>query len=106
PSIGRRDEPVNRHLAAYVAKLHVECEPATVREEGRLVESIRPGPEKRDATHARTLLELLDRTVRPVQNVVAFHFHLEGDVANGWKDRDGRLRPRVLQLHDVAVTVH
>src|SRR5439155_8315163 len=44
PSIGRRDEPVNRHLAAYVAKLHVECEPATVRKEGRLVEPIPKGP--------------------------------------------------------------
>src|SRR5258707_930645 len=81
-SIGRRDEPVTRHLAADVAELHVECELATVREERLFVEAIRPGTEKRNATHAGTRLELLDRTVRPVQNVLALHFHLEGDVAN------------------------
>ena len=103
PSISRRDEPVTRHVAAYVAELHVEGVSATVREERQFVEAINPGTEKRDAAHPRTRFERLDRLVRPVENLLAFHVHLERDVADRRQDRDGRLRPRVVQLHDVAV---
>jgi len=94
---------VNRHVAAYVAELHVEGEPAAVREERLLVEPIDPGTEKRDAAHARPRLELLERAIWPVQDVLALHVHLEGDVADGRNDRDGRLRSRIPQLHDVAI---
>ena len=60
PSIGRRDEPVARHVAAHVAELHVEGPPAAVREERLLVEAIDPGAEERDPAQTRSRLEVLD----------------------------------------------
>jgi hypothetical protein len=81
---------MTRHVTAHVAELHVECAPAAVGEERLLVEAINPGAEKRDAAHARTRRELLDRAVRPDRLFWPFTF-----ISQVMLPTDGRIETTV-----------
>ena len=102
PQVRRGQESVDGNGAPHVAQVHVEGVTPAVGVEGLLVEPVGPRPEEGNAAQSRRGLEGVNRFVRPSQDVLALHLHLEGDVANRRRDGHDRLARHVLESHDVA----
>ena len=69
-------------------KRHVERILLAVGPEILLVQPVRPGRQKRNATHVRSLLKLADIGRREIQNVLPVNFHLIGAIPDGGHNRD------------------
>src|SRR5678815_3629533 len=92
----------DRYRAADVPQLHVEGIALSIRVERLLIEAVGPRTDERNAAQPRARLELLDRLVRPPEDLVSFHFHRERDVADTGQDRHDSLAASVLELNDIA----
>jgi hypothetical protein len=97
---------VNWNGAAHVSQLHVEGVPLAVGVEGLFIEAIGPRPDEWYSAHCGVRFERLDRREGPPQNVRAVDFHLEGDVADRRRDRNGRAGFQILELDDVTAVAN
>ncbi len=78
----RRQKAMYRNRAADVPEAHVERVALAVGVERLFIETIDPRTHERDAGLIRIGFERVHVGVRPAQDVVPFHCHAEGDVAD------------------------